>query len=210
MARLVELVVGGTSEPWQSLGVETTNESFALSNVKIRCNGGPPGLHGWTIALDGSDVQISQGTIDGIATSFVVNENDLPMRSAIGNTAVVLLDHVVVNTSDIERTSLAIEDACGASVRRVRDAGNGVTQAFHRLENTIIEVVSGPHISSGSAKLWGIAISIEDLHGLAAELGDLASPPKPAVQKGRFISTIRSAAGVGVPLAMMTPHLSQR
>ena len=206
MARLVELVIGGTTQPWQNLGIDTDHESFALSNVKIRCNNGAPGIHSWTIALDDPDTPTIQCSIDGIATTFVAQAPQSPLRSAIGDTEVVLLDHIVVNTSDIERTSKAIEDACGAQVRRVRDAGNGVMQAFHRLENTIIEVVSGPHISSETAQLWGIAISIEDLYGLAADLGDLASPPKAATQKGRFISTIRSAAGIGVPLAMMTPH----
>lgn len=208
MARLVELVIGGTTQPWQSLGVVTDHESFVLSDVKIRCDNGAPGIHSWTIAHDDPDLPTTQSSVDGIPTTLVAQAPQLPTRSAIGNTEVVLLDHVVVNTSDIERTSLAIENVCGAQVRRVRDAGNGVMQAFHRLENTIIEVVSGPHISSDSAELWGIAISIDDLYGLAGDLGDLASPPKPATQKGRFISTIRSAAGVGVPLAMMTPHNS--
>jgi len=36
---------------------------------------------------------------------------------------------------------------------------------------------------------------------------DIASPPKRATQPGRYISTVRGATGLGVPFAMMTPHI---
>jgi hypothetical protein len=34
------------------------------------------------------------------------------------------------------------------------------------------------------------------------------SPPKRATQPGRYISTVRGSVGLGVPFALMTPHVS--
>jgi hypothetical protein len=56
----------------------------------------------------------------------------------------------------------------------------------------------------GPASLWGFVLNVQDLDGIAAHLGpDVLSPPKPAVQPGRRIATFRSAAALGVPVALM-------
>jgi hypothetical protein len=72
-----------------------------------------------------------------------------------------------------------------------------------------IEVVTGPHVTTPGASLWGMVISVDDLFDLAGELGDeVTSMPKKATQPGRFISTVRGSVGLGIPFAMMTPHIS--
>ena len=68
--------------------------------------------------------------------------------------------------------------------------------------------MSGPHITGDTASLWGMVASIDDLFDLADELGeDITSPPKKATQPGRYISTVRGSVGLGVPFALMTPHV---
>jgi hypothetical protein len=115
------------------------------------------------------------------------------------------IDHVVVNTPDLERTSHALHEATGAELKRIRDAGNGVRQGFHRLGGVIIEIVSAPSMPAGDASLWGFVLNVADVHEVAAYLGpDVLSPPKPAVQKNRLIATFRGAVGLGVPVALMS------
>ena len=205
MSRLVALHAGGSREPWQKLGLTFVEDSCQLANVVLTVSAHPVGLHGWTICT-GTDASVE---IDGISTTLVSSAPELSDRSSIGTQHIVGLDHVVINTDNLDRTCTAIESVLGLEVRREREVGNGVVQRFHKLDNTIIEVVTGPHITTPGASLWGMVASVDDLFDLAEELGeDITSVPKRATQPGRFISTARGSLGLGVPFALMTPHVS--
>jgi hypothetical protein len=204
MNRLVALHVGGALTPWQAIGLMFDEHTCPLADVDIVVSGETPGLHGWTIDI-GRDEIIE---IDGIRTTLVSGTTPRPSLSTIGRQKVIGLDHVVVNTDNIDRTTEAITAALGLEVRRERQLGNGAVQRFHKLDNTIIEVVTGPHITQPGASLWGMVASVDDLFDLAEELGEnTTSPPKKATQPGRFISTVRGSVGLGVPFALMTPHV---
>lgn len=204
MNRLVALHVGGALTPWQAIGLTFDEFTCTLADVDVVVSGETPGLHGWTIDV-GRDEIIE---IDGIRTTLVSGTTPRPSMSIIGRQKVIGLDHVVVNTDDIDRTTQAITAALGLEVRRERQLGNGAVQRFHKLENTIIEVVSGPHITQPGASLWGMVASVDDLFELAEELGEnTTSPPKKATQPGRYISTVRGSVSLGVPFALMTPHV---
>jgi hypothetical protein len=204
MNRLVALHVGGALTPWQAIGLTFDELTCPLADVDIVVSGEIPGLHGWTIDIGRDDVI----EIDGISTTLVSGSQPRPSLSTIGHQKVIGLDHVVVNTDNIDRTTEAITAALGLEVRRERQLGNGAVQRFHKLENTIIEVVTGPHITQPGASLWGMVASVDDLFDLAEELGEnTTSPPKKATQPGRYISTVRGSVGLGVPFALMTPHV---
>lgn len=207
MSRLVSLQAGGASEPWQQLGLSFSDSACRLADVDLVVGLPGSGLVGWTFVSD----QPGSLEIDGIPTTLVASSPERASSSHIGRQSIVGLDHVVVNTDDLDRTCSAIENALSLEVRREREVGNGVVQRFHKLENTIIEVVTGPHITTPGASLWGMVISVDDLFDLAEELGEgVTSMPKKATQPGRYISTVRSSVGLGVPFAMMTPHVSGR
>ena len=67
----------------------------------------------------------------------------------------------------------------------------------------ILEVVQAPEGTkiaadpSGPARLWGISFLVEDLAAPAAALGENLGEPRDAVQPGRRIVTVASAAGLG-------------
>ena len=204
MNRLVALHVGGALTPWQAIGLTFDELTCPLADVDILVSGETPGLHGWTIDIGRDDVV----DIDGIRTTLVSGTQPRPSLSTLGRQKVIGLDHVVVNTDDIDRTTQAITAALGLEVRRERQLVNGAVQRFHKLDNTIIEVVTGPHITQPGASLWGMVASVDDLFDLAEELGEnTTSPPKKATQPGRYISTVRGSVGLGVPFALMTPHV---
>jgi hypothetical protein len=204
MNRLVALHVGGALTPWQAIGLTFDELTCTLADVDVVVSGETPGLHGWTIDIGRDDVI----DIDGSITTLNSGTQSHPSLSTIGRQKVIGLDHVVVNTDNIDRTTKAITDALGLEVRRERQLGNGAVQRFHKLDNTIIEVVAGPHITQPGASLWGMVASVDDLFDLAEELGDdIMSPPKKATQPGRYISTVRGSVGLGVPFALMTPHV---
>lgn len=203
-ARISELVIGGSRANWAQVGINFSRDGvFAVGGLVLRIDELLlPGLHSWSLSNIGSAVS----SIDGIPTTQVPVRTQL---AAVESNEFVLkplgVDHVVVNTPDLERTSRALHEATGAELKRIRDAGNGMRQGFHRLGEVIVEIVSAPSISTGSASLWGFVLNVADVNEVATFLGpDVLSPPKPAVQKNRLIATFRGAVGLGVPVALMS------
>lgn len=201
MTTIAELVVGGLPDPWESFGFaklshEGSRTLFSLADVALVVDSTlEPGTVGWTLA--GSPHR--HDSIDGIATSHVSGG----FVGEAGRVGCLGVDHVVIRTDNLDRTCVAITHSTGADVRRVRDAGGGVTQAFHKLGPVVVEVVAGgdrvqaPH-------LWGFVVNVSDLDAVAAWAGpDVVGAPKPATQPGRRIATARSGAGLGVPFALM-------
>ena len=203
-ARIGELVIGGSRANWAQVGINFSQAGvFAIGEIALRIDETlPPGMHSWTL----SNIDSTIRSIDGISTTGNVGNGLVERSDAQGFVLVPLgIDHVVVNTPDLERTSNALHEATGAELKRIRDAGNGVRQGFHRLGDVIIEIVSAPSMPPGDAALWGFVLNVADVNDVAAYLGpDVLSPPKPAVQKNRLIATFRGAVGLGVPVALMS------
>ena len=203
-ARIGELVIGGSRANWAQVGINFSHDGvFAIGEIALRINETlPPGMHAWVL----SNINSTIVSIDGIPTTEAV-VNSRPAETEVREFVLTPLgiDHVVVNTPDLERTSRALHEATGAELKRIRDAGNGMRQGFHRLGDVIVEIVSAPSIPAGSATLWGFVLNVADVNEVAAYLGpDVLSPPKPAVQKNRLIATFRGAVGLGVPVALMS------
>ena len=114
----------------------------------------------------------------------------------------VLADDVAATCAEIARQS-------GAPLLRMKQGDRG-TQGFHRWGSVIIEVVErrlvDPDAPSGVASYWGFVLTVSNLDEAIAHLGpDVLGAARQAVQPERRIATVRRAAGVGVPLALMTP-----
>ncbi len=111
-------------------------------------------------------------------------------------------------TPDLKRTITAIEGA-GMELRRIREAtepGPDVRQAFFLPQGMIVEVVENPHGEEGPAQFWGVTLAVANLDRAAEVLGDRLGEVRDAVQPGRRIATIRREAGLGIPVALITPH----
>lgn len=105
------------------------------------------------------------------------------------------VDHVVMLTDDVDATVERLKRE-GLDHRRTRDAGEGRRQAFFVLGPCLLEV-AGP--VEGGERLWGITL-------VAPDLAPFGGNPKDAVQPGRRITTIPREAGLGIPVAVMTPR----
>lgn len=121
---------------------------------------------------------------------------------------VVGVDHVVVLADDVRATCSSIERASGSPLKRMKEGERGI-QGFFRMGSVILEVVErrlvDPGTASSGSSLWGFVVTVEDLDRAVAHLGpDVIGSPRQAVQPDRRIATVRRAAGLGVPLAMMS------
>lgn len=199
LTRAEWLVVGGPVEPWQQLGLLVHDGLIPLFGTGVRVTGeGAPGLRGW--ALSGLDGAVEP--IDGLATDAVEAVDPVLASHPLG---AFELDHVVVSTDSLERTCGAIAEVTGAELKRVREVGE-IRQGFHRLGGLIVEVVERAGQPAGPASFWGLVLNVEDIDVAVDQLGpELVSAPKDAVQPGRRIATIRDDAGLGLPVALMTP-----
>jgi hypothetical protein len=210
-----EFVIASPVEPWQRIGLTVVDGVARVGTVTLRFVEGDdaPGrggssLVGWALVESATPAT----DIDGLATSHVAPADgppvvappvDPPVDHPLG---IAGFDHVVVMTSSLERTCGAVEAATGAPLKRVREAGPGVRQGFHRLGEVIVEVVETARVTAPTAAFWGFVWNVHDLHAVCDRLGpDVIGLPKAAVQPGRFIATVRADVGLGLPLALMTP-----
>jgi hypothetical protein len=194
---LAELHVGGPTEPWQSIGIAVHDDCAVVGGVRLQFVGGTAGLHGWGVA----ECDPTPSSIDGVTTCRA----DLSGADHGGTLQVLGTDHVVVNTSSLDRTCAAIETATAAPLRRIREAGP-IRQGFHRWGPVIVEVVESAQVTASTASLWGVVFTIAELHEVADRLGpEVLSAPRTAVQPGRFIASFRGSVGLGVPLALISP-----
>lgn len=225
--RLVRCDVGATAAAWSAIGLSFFPESSSdvssvhrgvAGDVEIVLNPSASGFVSCTFVTDAAmtatdAVTMRQSLVDGmpihVENTFAEHLiSGQPTNTDPAPFVVKGIDHVVVMTDDLQRTSDAVDRALGVPCARVRDAGAGVTQGFHKLDNTIIEIVTGPHVRTSGAHLWGFVITVDDIDAWHKYVGDdVASMPRPAVQPGRQIATVRESAGLGIAVAVMSPHV---
>jgi hypothetical protein len=136
------------------------------------------------------------GRPDGLP--FVAAAGDAPPHEPSGPLGAVAVDHLVVLTDSLDRTTAALE-AAGLPLRRVQHP-----QAFLPAGTLLVEVVETDEVVEPT--LWGLTLSVADLDAAAARLGDRVGPPLDAVQPGRRIATVRPEAGLSIAVALMTPR----
>lgn len=208
-ADLAELTVADSAAAWQECGFAVEDDFCLLGEVRVRFAPaeGKRGLVGWTLR------GVDSLELDGLPTA--ASEAPPPGGALEHPNGVTAIDHVVAISSDLDRTVAALQ-AAGLDLRRVREEptpAGAPRQAFFRLGATILEVVQEPpeaterHGGDRPAFFWGLAFVAPDLDRTVAFLGeDRVSEIRPAVQPGRRIATLRRAAGLSVPVALMSPR----
>ncbi|MEA2363770.1 MAG: hypothetical protein QOD71_2915 [Thermoleophilaceae bacterium] len=201
-----ELFIAAVPGAWAAAGFDVTGDLCEVGTVRVRLEGAGErrGITRWSVrdagALD----------LDGLDTTA---SHAPPATGATHPNGTVSIDHLVVITPDLDRTTAVLRDA-GLDLRRLREGdtpGGSQRQAFFRMGELILEVVQAPAGTrvaadpDGPARLWGISFLVEDLATPAAALGDSLSEPRDAVQPGRRIATVATAAGLGPAIAFMTP-----
>lgn len=207
-----ELVVAADPERWAAAGFRIDGEVARVGATRLLLAGerAGRGIVDWSLRglADGADEMPPD--LDGLPTRMAQAAPDEPDRHPNG---AVRLDHVVVFTPSLGRTTAALERA-GLDLRRVRDAvlpGGGTRQAFFRLDEVILEVIQQPAPGgdpvdpSKPARLWGLAFMTDDLDATVAAADEAFGPPRDAVQPGRRIATARRDAGLGCAVAFITP-----
>lgn len=204
-AWLVSLTVGDDPAAWESAGFTVNAHQLGgavhlgTTTVILTGSGGARGITSWDVA--GLSAPDGEGEVDGIVTSFVPAAeppDQIGSPSAPHPNGTIGLDHVVIATPDLDRTTEAFS-ARSLQVRRIRETtvhGSPVRQAFLRLGPTLVEVV-GPDRGTGQsaaevpASWFGLTVDVSDLNQTAILLGSALGSVRDAVQPGRRIATLR-------------------
>jgi hypothetical protein len=206
-----ELTVADAPDAWSAVGFELAGDICVVGDVRIRLVGldAGNGLVGWSLR------GVESANLDGLATTR--SDRQPPEEPPAHSNGVTGLDHVVAIAPALDRT-VAVLQGVGLDLRRIREEptpAGAPRQAFFRLGATILEVVQEPAEATERAGgdrpafFWGLAFVAPDLDATVASLGDRVSEIRPAVQPGRRIATLRRSADLAVPVALITPSLSQ-
>ncbi len=158
---------------------------------------------GWTVQSEDA----TTNSVDGVATRVIAELQPVPELTH--QLAITAIDHIVITTGSLERTCGAITEQLGLPLKRIRDAGHGVRQGFHRAGSLILEIVERPDLAPETpAEIWGVVFVVEDLDATVAWLGpDAVGATRDAVQNGRRIASVKKEVGLGLPVALMSPHM---
>jgi hypothetical protein len=205
--QLTAVDLGDTADAWRTAGFlvqdGASGPEVRLGSTVLRLTGRGGRVLG--LSFDGVSAEL-----DGLPIAASATVDSEPPQHPNG---ISRIDHVVVNSGDVERTVAAFAEA-GLEVRGERATtayGSPMRQVFFWAGDVILELM-GPGrdepVTDDPTSVFGLALVADDLDATADRLGNLLSTPKAAVQPGRRIAGLRGAqVGISVPVAVMSPHL---
>jgi hypothetical protein len=202
-----ELLIADEPERWSALGFTVEDGCSQLGSVRLRFigRGSRRGIVGWSLRA------IASVDLDGLPTTR--SQTPVPVVAPAHPNGVVAVDHIVAMSPALDRSVRALR-AAGLPLRRIREEptpAGAPRQAFFRLGGEILEVIQQPRSvvdehrrGDAPARLWGLALIVEDLDRAVGRLGPDIGPAHPAVQPGRRIASLRRSAGLAIPVALMS------
>jgi hypothetical protein len=202
---LTGVAVGDDPAGWRAAGFEVDGRDVVVGGVTVRLLGADAGggILRWSLSPPAS------GPVDGLAPFGPQERTETPHAATTAHAnGAVGLDHLVVTTDDLERTTSALGEI-GLTPRRTVVGIRGedddeVAYRFFLLGTCVLELV-GPTTPTGDgpARFAGLAFTSDHVESL----GDIAGAARDAVQPGRRIATLRGRElGVSVPIAFLSPR----
>jgi hypothetical protein len=201
------LVIADPPDAWAGAGFTVDDDTCVVGQVRLQLvgrDGDRKRIQSWSLrgVPDGTEM------IDGLATTT----SDDPMPSPVTHSnGAVLIDHLVIMSPDVDRTTAAL-NGVGLDTLRTRHVdpvqyGFEARQTFFRLGDVVLELI-GPNAPQGDgpSAFFGLAYTVADIDALPALYGEHLGRVKDAVQPGRRITTLRHKdLGLSVATAFMSP-----
>ena len=214
MAHALErLVIGDEPDAWRAAGFTVHGDTMRFGKVSVELVGatGQRGVLGWKLKDIDNDID---GLVTNSAPSVeVVDTTPASLGVHEHTNAVFGIDHVVVETGDIDRTVAAFETA-GIAERRsatMQTPSGERRQSFLWAGRVILEVVGAMEpVNDKPASIWGLALVTGNLQTTSHVLDEKLSEPRDAVQPGRKIATMKTKdLDISVPIVILSPHVAE-
>ncbi len=239
--QLTAIRLGDSAQSWQDAGFTiastdgstpaacTAIVSFGRTRIELTGSGG--GFLGWAFGDDAGDgstakaagSSIAATDLDGLPFLEALALPPSPKALAPHANGIVSIDHVVIQSPDMRRTTEAFATVglTPAGGRTTDSYGSSMQQRFFWAGDLILEMVGPLQKPLGDsdnaadqlgehapATMFGLALVSRDLKATGDFLGDLLGEPKEAVQAGRTIAGLRGKeTGISIPIAVMSPHV---
>jgi hypothetical protein len=190
-----EIVIGDEADAWRAAGYSVDDDGVCRTGqVRIRLVGRDEGKRirswSWRGVDDATAATLTAAGLDGLPTTTSAAPAAHPATHPNG---VMSIDHIVLISPDLARTTEAIE-AMGLPLKRTRATdtyGAPFLQNFFRAGEVVIELIGPEEAGEGATAFFGLAFTVADLEATAARLGPGLGTVKDAVQPGRRIATLR-------------------
>jgi hypothetical protein len=192
--RIERIAIGADPAAWSAAGFAIEDDSTRTGSVQLDLVAGE-GILGWRLYPGAEEID---GRPVAAATA--------PAAAGTHPNGISQIDHLVVFTPELERTTEAFE-AIGVERRRVREVETDdglLRQGFFRLDEVILEAVEHSKVEPGPTRFWGITFAVADLDACAHLLGEKLGSIRDAVQPARRIATVRREAELGLPVALIS------
>lgn len=187
--------------------VATGAARFQLLRGAVEIGAGGPGLRAirFRVRDEVERGRWSKETFHGLHVEFV----DGPEPAPAAPSDVAAIDHVVVNSPDLDRAVALWRDRLGLRLALDREfPQRGMRLAFFRSAGVTLEFAGAlppPADRSGSDTLYGLAYRVRDLDRCCARLagaGIDVSERRAGQKSGTIVATVRSSAE-GVPTLLI-------
>ena len=195
---LAELVIADPPARWRELGFDVDDRGHLdIGGVRIRLGADGAGITAWSLLRVNA-----MGAIDGLRSPVPRVLWPPPFKTHPNGATGI--DHVVIVSSSLERTSAAFARA-GIELKPTPESDRGRV-CLRRLGPAILEVVQREELESDEARFSGLAVVVISIDAIAERLGDRLGPIKQATEPGRRIAALLPEAGISAPLAFMSPE----
>src|SRR4051794_30303670 len=167
MTTIADLYIGDDPVAWRTIGLDVdAGHTAHVGHVRLHFDPHAErgGITSWTLAGT-PDESVTE--VDGLRTAHgePAPLGGLAPSHLIGAESI---DHVVVLTPDMNRTTTAIERLLGLPLRRTREAerdGVAMRQAFFRMGEVVLEVVGSPEPDrdGGPARFGGLVFTVTSI-----------------------------------------------
>lgn len=124
------------------------------------------------------------------------------------------IDHIVITSNNSGVVAETFRRNLGLEIKRTMTRpGTGAQLAFAKLQEIVLEFAGPPEpdpTAEVTARLWGIVLAVQNIQAAVHHLrsfGYNVGEPRPAVQPGALIATIKSGTS-GVPFAIIQYNAS--
>lgn len=216
------LYIGDNIKHYKMIGfqINEKNNTILINEILLKfCDKyDGRGVLGWSF----NNIPLNITNIDNIPINNTLNYNNeisthhLRYEDKEHQNGVKYIDHMVLKSNNSLNTEKELNSIGILKKRSFENIEKKMIYSFYRPNNTIIEVLGSTSSENNNvgSKIMGLTFTCQDIMATHNYLSEYTKTPWPAVQKGRFITTLNKDLldedgdeMFSLRIAFMSPHV---